>query len=182
MSRSKKVGARNGKRAAWVLAAAVAGFALAGLATLAIAKTPKTTVNTAQNSQVHATILVDQHGVTLYQLRPETTKHLLCASQQCFGFWPPLKVSKNAKLTKANAIKGKLGKLHRNGFYQVTLDGRPLYHYSGDNGKKGMANGNNVHLDGGVWHVVKSTAAKGTNTTTGTTSTSTSSTYTYPQY
>src|SRR5205085_6651419 len=115
---------------------------------------------------VNATIVVDSRGMTLYELRPETSHHLLCTSSQCFHFWPPVKVSKNAKLTKATGIKGKLGKLHRGSFYQVTLDGRPLYRFSIDK-KKGDAAGQGIVSFGGTWHVVKASAASnGTNTTT----------------
>jgi predicted lipoprotein with Yx(FWY)xxD motif len=190
MSRSTKVGGKYGRRVAVVLAALVAGFALAAMAALAGAKTSKpkpATVKTAHNSQIGATILVDTNGLTLYELKPETTHHLLCTSQACFGFWPPYKVSKNAKLTKASGVSGKLGKLHRNGFYQVTLDGRPLYHFSLDHKKKGQATGQGIQTFGGTWHVVKTSTHKSgttTTTTTGTvsttTSTTTTSTYSYP--
>jgi predicted lipoprotein with Yx(FWY)xxD motif len=187
MSRSSKVGAGSGKRAAWVVAALVAGFALASLAALAGAKTaakPKpTTLRTSHNAALGATIVVDSHGMTLYELKPETTRHLLCKTSQCFGFWPPLKTSKKATLSKASEISGKLGKLHRAGFYQVTLDGRPLYHFSLDK-KKGQAVGQGIKTFGGTWHVVKTSASKHSTTHTTTsmsqTSTSTSSTYSYP--
>jgi predicted lipoprotein with Yx(FWY)xxD motif len=186
MSRSTDVRGRYGRRMAWLLAALVAGLALASMAAFAGAKTSKpkqTTVKTAHNSQVGATILVDKNGLTLYELKPETTHHLLCTSQACFGFWPPYTVSKTAKLSKASGVSGKLGKLHRGGFYQVTLDGHPLYHFSLDNKKKGHATGNGIQTFGGTWHVVKFSTHKSQSTTTTTstaTTTSTSSTYSSP--
>ena len=106
------------KRSLWLLATAVALIAVAGLATLAIAKTTKKAkplVKTAHNASLGATILVDPNGMTLYELKPETSKHLLCASSLCIHFWPPAKVGKTTKLAKGTGVKGSLGRLHRNG-------------------------------------------------------------------
>jgi hypothetical protein len=49
--------------------------------------------------------------------------------------------SAKTKLAAASEVKGKLGILHRNGLFQLTLGGRPLYHFSGDDSKTGNANG-----------------------------------------
>jgi predicted lipoprotein with Yx(FWY)xxD motif len=178
----KQVGsARLGARSAVMAVAALAGFALAALAGLALASTGTKTVKTAHNRRLGKTIVVDSKGRTLYHLAPETTRHLLCKNQYCFSLWPPYKVSKNAKLTKAAGIKGKLGKLHRDGFWQVTLGGKPLYRYSGDNNQKGATNGNGFPDPPGTWHVVTASSGNGGGSTTTThTSTSTSSTYSYP--
>jgi predicted lipoprotein with Yx(FWY)xxD motif len=156
-------------------------FAGAAIASLAFAKTT-TTLQTARNSKLGETIVVGSNGRTLYALKPETTHHLLCKNSQCFQFWPPLKVSKNAKLTAASGVKGKLGKLHRDGFYQVTLGGDPLYMFAEDSGK-GQANGQGIKSFGGTWHVIATSSSKhDTTTTTTTTSSTTSSTYSYPGY
>jgi predicted lipoprotein with Yx(FWY)xxD motif len=134
-----------------VMIVAVAGLMVVALTGLALASGK--TLKSANNVSLGKPIVVDSNGMTVYELKPETTKHLLCKSQTCFGFWPPYKVSKNATLTKPSGIKGKLGKLHRDGFYQVTLGGIPLYHYGGDH-KKGDAKGNGIKGFGGTWHVV----------------------------
>jgi predicted lipoprotein with Yx(FWY)xxD motif len=105
----------NPRRITIVLAALVAGGAIAALTGIAFAKSTPT-LQTAHNSKLSETIVVSANGRTLYALRPETAHHLLCKNSQCFSFWPPLKVSKNAKLTAASGIKGKLSKLHRDGF------------------------------------------------------------------
>jgi predicted lipoprotein with Yx(FWY)xxD motif len=171
-------------RAAALLVAALAVAGVAALTGLALAKSTATLL-TADNSALGETVVVSTNGHTVYALRPETTHHLLCKNSTCFGFWPPLKVSKNAKLTDATGIKGKLGKLHRDGFYQVTLGGDPLYNFKPD--KKGQAAGNGIKSFGGTWHVIavgkKSGGTPTTTTTTSTTTTSsstTTSTYTYP--
>jgi predicted lipoprotein with Yx(FWY)xxD motif len=98
-------------------------------------------------------VAVNGKGVTVYELSPETTKHLLCASSECLAAWPPLKAS--GTVTKAAGMSGKLGTFKRKGFTQVTLNGHPLYTFSEDAGQKGMANGEGLHGFGGVWHVFK---------------------------
>ena len=50
---------------------------------------------------------------------------------------------------------GKLGTIRRpGGGVQATYDGHPLYSYIGDNGP-GVANGNNLDLNGGLWYEVR---------------------------
>ncbi len=171
------------KRSLWLLTMALALVAVAGLATLAIAKTtkkPKPLVKTAHSASLKATLLVDPNGMTLYELKPETSKHLLCTSSPCLQIWTPVKVGKTTKLAKGTGVNGSLGRLHRKTFYQLTLDGHPLYRFSGDT-HKGSTAGNGIPSFGGTWHVVKESTSSKTTTTT-TTSTTTSSPYSYPGY
>jgi predicted lipoprotein with Yx(FWY)xxD motif len=183
---------RRARLAALVLAAFVAGAALAGLAA-AKPKHVTPTLNTARSSKLHETIVVDSHGVTLYTLSGETARHLKCTPQAvpaglCLKFWPPLTVhSAKSKITAAKGVKGKLGIIHRGGFFQVTLGGSPLYYFMLDHAKKGSVNGEGIRSFGGVWHVIKvsgsgrSSTTGGSHATTSTsTSTMTSSTYKYP--
>jgi predicted lipoprotein with Yx(FWY)xxD motif len=100
------------------------------------------------------TVVVDSSGVTLYTLSGESAGHLKCVSSACLKAWPPDKVSATAKVTKAKGISGAASKLHRGTFYQVTLNGRPLYRFVGDAGKKGSAKGEGITAFGGTWHVV----------------------------
>jgi predicted lipoprotein with Yx(FWY)xxD motif len=162
----------NRRRIMIVLTALIAGGAIASIA---FAKST-TTLQTAHNSKLSETLVVSASGRTLYELKPGAG----CKSKSCFQFWPPLKVSKNAKLTAAKGIKGKLGKLHRDGFYQVTLGGDPRYLFADDSGR-GQANGNGIKSFGGTWHVIATSASK-QPATTSTSSTTTSSTYSYPSY
>jgi predicted lipoprotein with Yx(FWY)xxD motif len=173
------------RRAVVIAVAASAGAGVAALTGLALAKST-TTLGVADNLPMGKAIVVDSRGLTLYELRPETTHHLLCTKAKgCFSIWRPVKVrSAHAKLTAAHGIKGKLGTLHRNGLFQVTLGGHPLYRFAGDNAKKGATNGQDLHSFGGTWHVVvvrsiKSTSPPQTMTTqTNTTPTDTNTTST----
>jgi predicted lipoprotein with Yx(FWY)xxD motif len=172
------------RRSIPVLIAVIAGFAVAGLTGLALAKSSPT-LGTAKNATIGKTIAVESHGLTVYELSPETTHHLLCAKANgCFKFWPPVTVSSaQTKLTAATGIKGTLGILHRNGLFQVTLAGRPLYRFAGDTSTRGKANGQGLHGFGGTWHVVTASVPQTSmNTTTTTMSTPTTSTNPYPAY
>jgi predicted lipoprotein with Yx(FWY)xxD motif len=163
-----------------VLITVIGGFTIAGITGLAHAK-PSPTLGTAKNSTLGKTIVVDSRGLTVYELSPETTRHLLCTKANgCFRFWPPVTVaSAKSKLTAATGAKGKLGVLHRNGLFQVTLAGRPLYRFAGDASKRGKAAGQGLHGFGGTWHAV---AASGPQPTMGATTSSTTSTTPYPSY
>jgi len=187
MSRAQERGGRFSGRSRWALAgtlALVAAVAMAGavLAAMAGAKTKAPpTLSTAHNARIGASIVVDSRGRTLYTLSPETTHHLLCTSSLCFHFWPPVKVSKTSKLTKASGVHGTLGKLRRHGFLQLTLNGHPLYLFSGDT-RKGQANGEGLRTFGGTWHVVKTAGTSGGATHMTTTSSSSTSSSTSPGY
>jgi len=135
---------------------AVTGVALANSFTLGAAKNVKVT-NATNPKQAAKTegITVNSRGVAVYELLPETIQHPLCTSSQCLQFWPPVTVaSAKAKLTAAPGVKGKLGIWHRHGFFQVTLGGHPLYTFSLDKNKKGIAMGDLVKGFGGIWHVL----------------------------
>jgi len=103
-------------------------------------------------------IVVDNRGVTVYELGGESLKHLECVTRTCFNVWPPVEVrSARSVPRKASGVPGAVSTLRRvrGGFYQVMLDRHPLYYYSGDSGKKGSAKGDGITSFGGRWHVVK---------------------------
>lgn len=159
------------------LIAAIGALAIAALTGLALAK-PTPTLSTAKNAVVGKTIAVSSHGVTVYELKPETIHHLLCTKANgCFRFWPPVTVaSAKTKLAAATGVRGKLGILHRNGLFQVTLSGRPVYLFAGDGSKRGRAGGQGLHTFGGTWHVVTASGPRPTMTTP------TTPTTPYPSY
>jgi predicted lipoprotein with Yx(FWY)xxD motif len=172
------------------LTAAIAGFGLAALAGLAIAKT--FTVKVVANAKVtditnpntaakHEAVVSNSRGLSLYTLTHDTIAHPGCTKANgCFAFWFPATVpSKNMKLAKPAGVKGTLRTFHRNGFFQLTLNNHPLYTFKLDMKKKGVAVGEGVASFGGVWHVAKASAVK--NKTPNSTTTTTAP-YTYPMY
>jgi predicted lipoprotein with Yx(FWY)xxD motif len=135
----------------------VAGLAVASVAGIAFAAAPPTVMKgTARVNGSNRTVLVSGSGQTLYWLSDERVGNLKCLTQACFAVWPPLKVGANERLTKGPGVNGTLSKLRRvrGGFYQVMLNGHPLYRYSGDNNTKGSAKGQAIRSYGGIWYVI----------------------------
>lgn len=166
--------------------AAAAGFALALVAGIALAKSY--TLETARSSVGSSTetIVVNSHGFAVYWLSGDSARHPECTSSQCHQFWPALKVGSAKGLSKAPGIRGKLGTWHHNGFTQLTLGGHPLYMFSGDKSKH-SAGGNGIQSFGGTWHVISGGGSSSTGSSTGGStgssaggSTGTTSGYTYP--
>ncbi len=128
-----------------VLAASLAAIALAASAP---------TVSSLSSAKLKQTIVVNSQGRTLYWLSPETPSHPLCKSSQCFAFWPPFTVSSSHATLKAGpGVHGRLGIVHRNGIFQVTLRGMLLYRYYEDRAK-GQVNGQGIKSFGGTWRAV----------------------------
>jgi predicted lipoprotein with Yx(FWY)xxD motif len=152
--------ARQGWRHSTRLAIAATAGALAlavSLAAIALAASAPT-VSSLSSAKLKETIVVSAQGRTLYWLSPETTHHLLCTTSECLKFWPPLTVSSaHATLKAGSGVHGSLGIIHRNGIYQVTLRGEPLYFYYGDHAK-GQVNGQGIKSFGGTWYAVTASA------------------------
>ncbi|HEY8217561.1 MAG TPA: hypothetical protein VIH82_10525 [Acidimicrobiia bacterium] len=111
----------------------------------------KPTVQVAQSPL--GAILVDENGLTLYQLDTDTATAVTCTGA-CATTWPPLTV-KGAPVAGAGADPALLSTLDTASGKQVTYAGHPLYRFSGDQ-SAGQTNGFGV---GGVWWVL---AADGT--------------------
>jgi predicted lipoprotein with Yx(FWY)xxD motif len=94
------------------------------------------------------TVLTNSAGRTLYWFAPDTSTHSACTGS-CAQYWPPV----GPPATAGPGVTGRLATIHRPGGLQETYNGHPLYTYISDTGP-GMANGNNVNLNGGVWHEV----------------------------
>jgi len=179
-ARAARAGQKTPKRRprAWLVLAAVAAVAAVTVAATALAAGSSLTLSSNSNSMLGKPVVVNPQGRTLYKLSPETSKHLLCKSKECLTNWPPLTVkSAKTKLKAGSGVKGKLGLLHRsNGTLQVTLNGLPVYRYSGDSAK-GDVNGEGIESFGGTWHAVTASSSSSTSAPTmpGTTTTTTTS-------
>jgi predicted lipoprotein with Yx(FWY)xxD motif len=94
-------------------------------------------------------LLTDANGLTLYWFAPDTSTKSACYGS-CAAYWPPVTGTPSA----GPGVTGKLGTLTRSGgAVQATYDGHPLYTYIGDSAP-GQDSGNNLNLNGGLWHVV----------------------------
>jgi predicted lipoprotein with Yx(FWY)xxD motif len=95
-------------------------------------------------------VLTNDSGKTLYWFAPDTATASKCYGD-CAVYWPPV----YGKPVAGPGVDGKLGTITRTGGkLQATYDGRPLYLYIGDSGP-GVANGNDIDLNGGYWYEVK---------------------------
>ena len=94
-------------------------------------------------------LLTNASGLTLYWFAPDTSAKSVCYGS-CAAYWPPVTGTPSA----GPGVTGTLGTIIRTGgTTQATYDGHPLYTYIGDNAP-GQASGNNLNLNGGLWHDV----------------------------
>jgi predicted lipoprotein with Yx(FWY)xxD motif len=94
-------------------------------------------------------VLTNSKGFTLYWFAPDTPAESKC-NGSCAGYWPPVLGHASA----ASGIPGRFGTITRSdGSAQATYNGHPLYTYIGDSGPR-QAHGNNINLNGGLWHEV----------------------------
>lgn len=137
-----------------VIGVVTTALALGGL-TLATASAPAATrhitLKSEEVSALHAHLLAAPNGHTLYRLKPETSRHLLCKSSTCLSFWHPLTVSsKSVKVRLPSGLHSRAHLFKRGHRFQVMLGSDPLYTYAGDSGK-GQANGRGIKSFGGTW-------------------------------
>jgi predicted lipoprotein with Yx(FWY)xxD motif len=96
-----------------------------------------------------ATVLTNAKGHTLYWFERDTPTMSNC-NGDCAAYWPPVTGSAAA----GSGIAGKFGTIKRtDGSSQITYNSHPLYTYIADTAP-GQASGNNINLNGGVWHEV----------------------------
>jgi predicted lipoprotein with Yx(FWY)xxD motif len=96
------------------------------------------------------TVLTNARGFTLYWFAPDTPSRSDCTGA-CAQYWPPVTGRPTAGPTIAGSSLGTITR--PDGSAQVTYDGHPLYTYIGETAP-GQANGNNLNLNGGLWHEV----------------------------
>jgi predicted lipoprotein with Yx(FWY)xxD motif len=95
-------------------------------------------------------VLTNARGFTLYWFGPDTPTSSKCTGS-CAAYWPPVIGSPKA----GPGVTGTVGTVSRGGHtVQATYDGHPLYTYIGDDGA-GLANGNNLDLNGGLWYEMR---------------------------
>ena len=130
--------------AALVLLGVTAG---AGSSTVPLTAGPGTALKTATIGGV--TVLTDAKGLTVYLFAPDTSTTSKCYGS-CAAYWPPV----TGTAAAGPGVAGRVGTITRtDGSRQLTYDGHPLYTYIADTAP-GLARGNNINLNGGLWHEV----------------------------
>jgi predicted lipoprotein with Yx(FWY)xxD motif len=109
------------------------------------------TVSTAINSKL-GTILVDSAGRTLYTLTNNGTA--VACTGGCLTAWPPLLLAGGETSVMGGKGVTGLATTSAAGGTQVTENGLPLFHFSGDT-NAGDANGEGITSFGGTWHAAK---------------------------
>jgi predicted lipoprotein with Yx(FWY)xxD motif len=99
------------------------------------------------------TVLTNGKGFTLYSFAPDTPTTSKCYGS-CAAYWPPVIGTAAA----GAGLPGKTGTIKRtDGSLQLTYNGHPLYTYICDTAP-GIASGNNLNLNGGLWLEVPASA------------------------
>lgn len=89
-------------------------------------------------------------GLALYVFLPDKGKDGSECNGDCAASWPPLTVKDPADVTAGDDVTGELGTITRDdGTKQVTLNGAPLYYFSGDEAA-GDVNGQGLN---DVWYL-----------------------------
>ncbi len=134
---------------------AAATVAAAGLLGGAVASATGQAVSTGGSGVLRTehvggtTVLTNGKGFTLYWFAPDSSTSSRCYGS-CTAYWPVVA----GPATGGPGVTGTLGTIRRtDGTTQATYDGHPLYTYVGDSAP-GQANGNNINLNGGLWHEV----------------------------
>lgn len=100
------------------------------------------TVQTLGNGR---TVLGDNAGLSLYTFKPDKTNESVCYDS-CAATWPPVLLNGDEPLSGSLSSS-----VRRDGSRQLTVDGRPVYLFVGDQ-KPGDAAGEGL---GGVWFVLE---------------------------
>jgi predicted lipoprotein with Yx(FWY)xxD motif len=100
------------------------------------------------------TVVVNSSGLTLYSFAHDSKNKSTCYGA-CAKVWIPLTTTGSVLVKSGSGLSQTLvGKAKRtDGTTQVTYNGHPLYHYTGDT-KPGQQNGQNKMQFGARWYVV----------------------------
>jgi len=133
---------------------AVAGISLAALLVLGISvaaaggPAPAPAGGALKTAKIAGvTVLTNAKGFTMYWFAPDAPTRSKCYGS-CAGYWSPVTGTASA----GRGIPGTFATIKRSdGTTQLTYNGHPLYTYVGDTAP-GQAFGNNLNLNGGLWH------------------------------
>jgi len=130
---------------------AVVALVLFGLVVAGASSSPSAATATGLKTTTigGTSVLTNAKGFTLYSFAPDTP-----ATSKCYGscavYWPPV----TGTTAAGQGLPGKVTIITRtDGSHQLTYNGHPLYTYIGDTAP-GQARGNNLNLNGGLWHEV----------------------------
>jgi predicted lipoprotein with Yx(FWY)xxD motif len=172
VARRSRTRARNARVSAFVALGAAAVIALAACGDSSSSSSSKSTttkkstgtaaaggaavVKTAESSTL-GTIVVDSTGKTVYTLT-NGSQQVPC-SGACLQVWPAVSLPAGTTKATGSGVKN----VAATGT-QVTINGAPVYTFSGD-AAAGSTNGEGITSFGGTWHVVKVGGSSGGGST-----------------
>ena len=110
-------------------------------------------LSTAQHPTL-GPIVTDANGLTVYSWAGDTAGAGTSACNgNCAVAWPPVSVDPDMAMGMMDMSSGPAAIQREDGSYQLTLNGWPLYRFSGDRAP-GDANGNGSNGFGARWSVV----------------------------
>jgi predicted lipoprotein with Yx(FWY)xxD motif len=143
------------------------GSAAAGSSNVNTSLGPTGTVGAAHTGL--GTVLVDNHGRTLYELTVDSAQHITCVDV-CSSLWPPDTLPSGGKPVAGGGVEATLASVQRpDGTWQLTADGHPLYTYRGDSAA-GQTTGQGLMDNGGTWHALSASGQPVTSAGGGSTS------------
>jgi predicted lipoprotein with Yx(FWY)xxD motif len=143
-----------------MLTVALAGSALAVLATIAFSATPTKPATVKTRSNKLGKILVDGRSRTLYLFEKDKNGKSAC-SGDCAKNWPPLLTKGKPKAGSSGIKSSLLGTTKRSdGTTQVTYNKHPLYTFVADKNKPGSTKGEGLDAFGAEWYVLGTNGKK----------------------
>jgi predicted lipoprotein with Yx(FWY)xxD motif len=114
------------------------------------------------------TVLTDGHGLTLYLFAPDNKSGKSTCYGTCAQAWPPLLIPAGTKPVAGPGVNAALlGTTTRtDGTTEVTYNGWPLYLWVDDTAP-GMATGQAINNNGGLWYVLRPDGSEVTAKPTG---------------
>jgi predicted lipoprotein with Yx(FWY)xxD motif len=147
-----RIAASVATAAAMITAAlTIAALALLGVAVTGANSTAPAATGTGAGLKTTtiggATVLTNTKGFTVYWFAPDTPTTSKCYGS-CAAYWPPV----TGTAAASPGLPDRVGTITRTGgSRQLTYNGHPLYTYIADTAP-GLARGNNINLNGGLWH------------------------------
>jgi predicted lipoprotein with Yx(FWY)xxD motif len=109
---------------------------------------------TVATSATLGSYVAGRDGLSLYEFTKDTTPGKSACTGNCAGSWPALTVSAASDVTLGTGVTCTVATITRDdGTMQVTLNGHPLYYFSGDT-KAGDTNGQGLN---NVWYLTSPT-------------------------
>jgi predicted lipoprotein with Yx(FWY)xxD motif len=153
----------GGLSLAALLLTACGGSSAGGGAVTAAAPSVATGALVGTASTSVGSVLVDAQGKAVYVFAADSPGHSNCTGS-CLSYWPPVPAPTTLPPPPAD-VTARLGVLKRaDGIRQLTVNGWPLYTYTGDTAP-GTTAGQGVAASGGQWWVVSPSGDQVTSTT-----------------